>query len=489
MPAPPRRLRLKDELGSLKTLISGHETVKTSPNRNWLVLGLGPDPLALAQSLPRDAAVSYLECPSFFDQAGEDWRSAIPAGWLRVKSFDPQSDQNVIMYHSSMQLFPGFWGPVGAALALPRPAPRGESGEKTALIPLARSRLIATEIGLALQGEGFQVQPMAANGLVPTLEQSRPELYLSINFAGLDPYGAAYSLLARAGVPVAVWCVDNPFHSLSGVRSDYWKNVHLFVTDSWFVEPLTRHGAKNVHHLPLAANQEFFQATPCRPDLADKLLFVGRSAFPGKSDFFAGLTLQDDAWAEAQNMLARGERPDFGWWAERLGIDSFWPGRQARRAGFGAEESGLAWRSMVIREAAKTGNLTVCGDEAWRNHVDAQFTLLPSVDYYGPLASMYASARYVVGATSPLLPHGLTQRHFDVWAAGGCLLTDATPGLGIFPDDLTKPVTFNKASDIVAMAKRLEPDRAGLVKQWKELIAREHTYARRIRTILERISP
>ncbi|MBI4806517.1 MAG: glycosyltransferase [Desulfovibrio sp.] len=489
MPALPRRLRLKDELGVTKTLTSGHETVRTSSSRNWLVLGLGPDPQAMAQGLAPDAVVSYLECPTFFDQAGADWQADIPANWQRVYTFDPLSDQNVLMYQAAMHLFPGFWGPVGAAFALPTPAKRDGSGAKTALIPLVRSRLIASEAAQALQEEGFLVQPVAVNGLVPTLEQSQPEIFLSINFAGLDSYGAAYSLLARAEVPVAVWCVDNPFHSLSGVKSGYWKDVHIFVTDSWFVEPLKRHGARHVHHLPLAANQEFFKATPSRPDLADKLLFVGRSAFPGKSDFFAGLTVQEDAWAEAHTMLARGERPDFGWWAARLGIDSFWPGRQARRAGFAAEESGLAWRSMVIQEASKAGNLAVCGDDDWRKHVDATYTLLPSVDYYGPLASMYASARYVVGATSPLLPHGLTQRHFDVWAAGGCLLTDDTPGLGIFPEELTKPITFKRASDIAVVAKNCGPERDGLIGQWRELIAREHTYAQRIRTILERISP
>jgi len=489
MPALPRRLRLKDELGVSKTLSFGHETVKTSASPDWLVLGLGPDPHALAQSLPPDAAVSYLECPAFLDQAGTDWRSAIPAHWRRVVSFDPQGDQNVLMYQSAMRLFPGFWGQVGAALALPTPARRGESEEKTALIALARSRLIASEAAQALQGEGFQVKPVAANGLVPTLEQTHPELYLSINFAGLDAFGEAYSLLARAEVPVAVWCVDNPFHSLSGIKSGYWKDVHIFVTDKWFVEPLKRHGALSVHHLPLAANQDFFKATPDRPDLADKLLFVGRSAFPGKSDFFAGLALQDDAWAEAQLLLAQGDRPDFEWWANRLGIDTFWPGRQARRAGFAAEESGLAWRTMVITEAARAGSLAVCGDDAWRKHAAAKYTLLPSVDYYGPLASMYSSARYVIGATSPLLPHGLTQRHFDVWAAGGCLLTDDTPGLGIFPEEMTKPVMFKKASDIATVVKNAGPERAGLISEWRELIAREHTYAQRIRTILERISP
>jgi len=487
MPSPPRRLSLTDELGSRKTLMDGHDTVKSSPGQDWLVLGLGPDPKILAESLPPGATVEYLECPAFFEQAGEEWRAAIPAGWRRVESFDPLRDQNVILYKSAMQLFPGFWGPVGAALALPRPATAGKLGLKTVLVPCEESRLIASEAARAFEDEGYTVQPIHLDGLIACLEESRPDLYLSINFAGLDPYGAARSILARAGVPVAVWCVDNPFHSLSGIRSNYWKDVHLFVTDDWFVEPLRDHGALSVHHLPLAADPKFFAAGADRPDLEGKLLFVGRSSFPDKNAFFSGLTLREDVWDDALNMLFRGERPDFGWWAARLNIDSFWPGRQARRAGFGAEQSGLAWRTLVIREAAMTGNLVVCGDEAWKELVDMPFTLMPPVDYYGPLAGMYASARYVVGAVSPLLPSGLTQRHFDVWAAGGCLMTDATPGLKIFPNELTRPITYKTARDIPALAANLEKDRTGVMAAWRELIASEHTYRHRIRAILETI--
>ena len=85
------------------------------------------------------------------------------------------------------------------------------------------------------------------------------------------------------------------------------------------------------------------------------------------------------------------------------------------------------------------------------------------------------------------MPHGLTQRHFDVWAAGGCLLTDATPGLTLFPEELTRPVTYATAEAIPDLANALEHDRNGLVQAWRECIAREHTYTHRVRTLLARI--
>ena len=480
-----RRFRLADELGCSQTPEGGHATVRRAHNRQWLVLGLGPDPEGLAAELPPGSEVSYLECPAFFEQAGAAWRSTIPNGWRRVDAFDPQIDQNVLLYQCAMQLFPGFWGPVWAALVLPAFATSGRTGRRTVLVSAQESRLVGAEVVEALREEGCMVLPVDVGELAALLRHSRPDLFLSVNFAGFDLYGVAQLLLARAGVPVAVWCVDNPFHSLSGLKSNFWKEVHLFVTDQWFVEPLKRHGAKSVHHLPLAANPDFFRATADRPELGDKLLFVGRSAFENKDLFFSGLTVPPDTWNQAQHMLAVGQRPDFAWWADALGIQALWPGLQSRRAGFGADQSGLVWRCMVIARAGAGGNVVVCGDNAWRDHVDEAFPLLPCVDYYGPLANMYASARFVVGTVSPLLPHGLTQRHFDVWAAGGCLLTDATPGLDMFPKELTRPVTYRKADEILPLAASLENERTDLTAAWRELIGREHTYRHRIRSLFD----
>ena len=57
MQSPPRRLRLTDELGVPKTPGPGHDIVRTSRLGDWLILGLGPEPAALAASLPPDASV------------------------------------------------------------------------------------------------------------------------------------------------------------------------------------------------------------------------------------------------------------------------------------------------------------------------------------------------------------------------------------------------------------------------------------------------
>ncbi|MFZ5425428.1 MAG: glycosyltransferase family protein [Thermodesulfobacteriota bacterium] len=488
MPTPPGRMRLTDELGTPKTPHAGHDTVRLSQGRDWLVLGLGPDPAALAGRMPSGARVRYMECPAFSDQAGRDWRDAIPRGWERVESFDPEADATIILYKGGLRLFPGFWGPALAALALPRPGELNQLPARTALFPATKNRLLYRELATELAGNGFTNLVAPWDGLASVLRQGRPDLYLSVNFAGLDEFGQAQSLLRRAGVPVAVWLVDNPFHALSGQKNRFWQDMHLFVTDSWFIRPLMEYGARRVHHLPLAASQNFFKARPDAPSLADKLLFVGRSGFPGRDGFFGGLKPPKDAWAEAEAMLGRGQRPDFEWWVKRTGTDRLWPGKQVRLAGLGAEESGRKWRSMVITEAARAGKLAVCGDQAWRELSDADFDLLPPVDYYGPLAGMYASARCVVGATSPLLPHGLTQRHFDVWAAGGLLATDNTPGLSIFPEDLTRPVTYGRPSELLTVIHSMEAGRAALTAAWRDLISREHTYARRIGTILEAIS-
>jgi hypothetical protein len=489
MPHPCKRLRLADELGVPQTVPGGHDVVNRAPGQEWLILGLGPDPLALAATLPPQARVRYLECPAFWEQAGMAWREAIPASWQRIERFDPLVDQNILLANGSRKLFPSFWAPILAALLLPQPPLPEETGTRTVLLVARQGSLIAPDATAALWDAGWTVRSLTDQaGLVECLENGGPGLFLSINFTGLDRYGEVQAVLARAGVPVAVWCVDNPFHSLSGVKTNAWKDLHLFVTDDWFIEPLRQYGARHVHHLPLAAGRHFLTASPDRPDLADKLLYVGHSAVADKDLFFSGRSIREAFLDQAKAMLDDGQRPDFGWWTSKLGLARLWPGLQSRSAGIGAEESTRLWRARVLTAAAGTGRLAICGDAAWRDLVDRPFEFLPAQRYHGALAGFYASAKYVIGAASLLLPHGLSQRHFDVWAAGGCLLTDDTPGLSLFPPELTRPITYRTASQAAALARSLEPDRAGLIRAWRELIAREHTYSRRIRTLLERIA-
>lgn len=543
MPQRPARLTIRDESGRTRTL-SGHpgQFVFIPPPAAGpggatpgVILGLGPSPATaigiLKHNLHGVAPIRYVEAPAFQEQMDARWSRGIPLGtsalpWPRDTPDAPIPDEvkellrsaALLIYKSALRLFPSFWAPVLAAVRLTRAglpvaavatsnAPSSARSANTAcrvLIPGTPHDLLRQELAHGFTAAGCEVaQHDIPAGSEPSttaalLSSRRPDLFFSVNFRGLDPLGETFHLLRRAGTRTAVWFVDNPFHQLSGMDAPFWQEIPLFVTDASFIEPLKAHGAREVHHLPLAASPGMCNAADIKPSalpvptatLARETVFVGRSSFPEKRNFFAGIQIPPDIATKARAMLASGERPDFFWWAERLGIDTFWPGKAVRAAGLGAEESSLALRIAAVTAAAEHGPTRVFGDEAWRGLLpeSSQLSLSQPVDYYGPLAGIYAAARCVLGATSLLLPAGLTQRHFDVWAAGGLLLTDATPGLDIFPHELTAPVTYASPTDIPAALARLENEPAttrALREAWRAVILGAHTYAHRARAILE----
>lgn len=376
----------------------------------------------------------------------------------------------------------------------------------------ARNGLVWPESARALKNLGHQVSAWEAGTLSLTTVRKMfslppersglreyPALFLSINFHGLDKRGEVFDALRDKGVPVAVWCVDNPWNLLSGLRSNFWQETRLFVTDPSFIPGLRRHGARHVSWLPLATDTDAFTARPGadgdEEGDATRVVFVGRSAFPDKERFFVGQNVPGTMLREAASLAAEGIRPDFSWWLDKLypGNAELWPGSAVRRVSLGAEESSQAFRAACLREAARLG-LTVYGDAGWADMLPAgRFAppvLRPPVDYYAELAAIYASAPFSLAVTSLLLPHGLNQRHFDVWAAGGFCLTDNTPGLDLFPPELAEPVTFRTPADIPDMVRHFSSrpaEKRALADAWRKHIFAEHTYDTRMRGLLKTI--
>ncbi|OIO05145.1 MAG: hypothetical protein AUJ49_01760 [Desulfovibrionaceae bacterium CG1_02_65_16] len=514
----PLRPRILDELGLPKTLPAAADDFLPllDGGPDTLLLGLGPEPAKLPALLglpdAQAARVRYIEAPAAAAQLGEAWRAGIPANFEAVTApSDAEAlrtltrASRVLLYRPGPRLLPGFWGPLLARLRLallpqpPAPKPR------LLWLPGGEADLLRLELREAFEALGWRVRelpsPLAkGESALPALLAGGecPALYLSINFQGLDALGEAAHLLAAAGARVAVWCVDNPLNLLSRLKARFWMDLPLFVTDDWFLEPLTRLGARGAHHLPLAARarqlaDEPQTPAPAKANLAGRLVFVGRSAFPDKAAFFAGCAVPDAARTEATRLMAAGGRPDFGWWLTRLGVERLWPGADARHAAFCAEETGKTWRAACLNRAQADlpGGLTVFGDAGWRELLPADADLRPPVDYYTALPDICASAAACLNCTSPLLPRGLTQRHFDVWASGGLLITDATPGLGIFPHELTRPITFARPEDIAPLLRSLTatPNAAAhgaaLRQAWRAELARAHTYVHRAQTVLE----
>lgn len=527
----PKRMQMRSELGGMLTLPEGESTFEcfprsAAPNAPVLFLGLGPTPecaATLLQGTANHAApIYYIEAGRFQAQTPKGWVKSIPPSWTSLGEaerpetrealsslLDEKPPQTIYFYKHNLRLFPEIWAPILASLQkIPRP---DASAAASVWLPGGEGALLGKELAGAFQKAGFvtkNIDPKLgaqsrSRGLAPLLKERRPTLYFSVNFQGLDAFGESYHTLRQSGAAVAVWCVDNPWHQLSALRSGFWKSCPLFVTDASFIAPLKAHGAEQVFHLPLAAALGVGAEQPKQiKELQEQVVFVGRSEFPNKGSFFAGVQTPDKAEERAEALLLQGARPDFDWWVKQLEIAPLWPGKQVRRAGFAAEQSAQKWRARVLQSVAKHRNLSVFGDENWRPLLAAgldaerfkQVGFHAPVDYYQGLASVYSSAKYSLNMTSLLLPAGLTQRNFDVWSAGGFLLTDETPGLSIFPRELVAPVVFNPPLEENGPLKIMEtvearPEvRRGLARDWRDVIHSEHTYAQRVQTVLQALS-
>ena len=334
--------------------------------------------------------------------------------------------------------------------------------------------------------------------------QGRPRLLLSVNLRGLDAEGRVFHLCRDMGVPVALWLVDNPWHVLSALRLPWWREARIFVTDASFMPELAAARARHVHHLPLAAAPHMWRAQEAIPAEQEKAepLFVGRSAFPHKERFFAAASvperLQNEALALLENNEAPSGGPNYFWWRHRLG-GAAWPGSAVRGAGLGAEICARANRARWLRillegRAGKCDGaggeerppLRIIGDAGWKALLPGA-DILPPVDYYAALPEWYARA-VTLNVTSLLLPHSLSQRQFDVWAAGGVLLSDATSGLDIFAPDIVDAVRLDRPEDFWPRwdALRSRPAYArDLRLAWREHLRQGHEYTHRVRRICQ----
>ncbi len=472
-----------------------------------LFLCLGPEPQQAEKLLSGVTRIYYIDAPDFEAQMPPLWHEQIPKTFQRLDLFGLQEllqthSLEIRAYRQALRLFPSFWAPVLAQCRLNATSriPAARTLQRNRILVAGQPQgLLLKELSAAYGNAGYDVricEESPGRELAQLQEELRAEppcLLLSINFSGLDPYGETAALAKAAGTRVAIWCVDNPWHLLTKLKAPFWKQLPLFVTDAFFCQGLREAGAAFVQHLPLAAWPEGMRQAPTVSEPGTDLLFVGRSEFPGRSGFFAGLKPPEASFETALQLLAQGQRPDFSWWTRQLGMSSLWPGKETRLIGLCAEECAWRLRLQCMQQAASCASLTVCGDAAWQQHLQQNVSLrfLPPVDYYGSLMELYAAANFTLNVTSLLLPQGLTQRHFDVWAAGGFLLTDATPGLTIFPDELTSPVTFQSAPGLNGLCDTLqhlekEPElKQNLAAAWRTLIAQEHTYDIRLATMLE----
>ena len=520
-------LSLPDDAAAWEALPQPHS--QEEQRRDILLLGLGPGrpwELAFVAAAAADGGnIFWLEAPQVAQavmalspakRAGHD---ALPLPWCEVSVDEAMTlvgRCRAYFYRPGLRLAPDFWGPLlgrlyaaclndsgMASLAAPgEAAGPPEVASRMVALPGLHSQLLQQELLYGLRELGFSpclTSPPTARsqGIAHwcrQLERQHPVMLLSVNLRGLDADGRIFHLCRALEIPVAIWFVDNPWHQLSALRLPWWREACLFVTDASFIAPLQEAGARAVHLLPLAVAPHMWRTLPDAARFANLRenppLFVGRSSFPGRNRFFAAARVPQELEACALRRAAMSLRgrdcPHIHWWQTQLAVPG-WPGQAVRSAGLGAENCSCQRRAAWLR-AGLAGGLHVRGDSGWQGHLPPGTPVLPVVDYYGSLPELYGAAGAVLNVTSLLLPQSLNQRHFDVWAAGGLLLADDSPGLELFPPELTAPVRLVHPRDFAVRLAALRKDRAGtyaLCRAWRQHLRERHSYAQRLRQMLE----
>lgn len=496
----PQRVRAPDFAGRPVTLPDEPESWHqlAQGGSNILLLGSGPacpwELPFIKEALTNGSAVFCLDAPYPVAAPAKEGQPRLPKGYEGSWQYvDAETALQLLpgcsayFYRPGMRLAPDFWGPLLARIAL-RSSGLPPKKSNAIWLPGDESLLLHQELRSALKNLGHENICEAGAGSGPELlsiwNGEIPGFAISVNFRGLDSGGSVFEMCRAAGTRLAIWLVDNPWTLLSGIALPWWKQADLFVTDASFISELKRAGARNVWFLPLAAAQHMkIQDTVLNQEIAP--VFVGSSAFANQKSYFSGIKLPEKLRAEAGRLLKEGGCPDFHWWQERRSCQ-LWPGHGVRQVALGADEFSVLRRAQWIAAAQPCG-LKTYGDEGWKKLLPGA-AIEPPVDYYRALPEIYGSSECVLNVTSGLLPQSLNQRHFDVWAAGGFLLSDFTKGLELFPSDLAAAVSLSSPQEFGEKLQMLRDRprlKAELAAEWRETISREHGYADRIATMFE----
>jgi len=365
--------------------------------------------------------------------------------------------------------------------------------------------LTALGVPYAVFRPGKQTPEGGANyikTLFECIRTERPDALLSVNFLGGDMRGALFELLERLRLPFATWFVDSPELLLHGMGAEPSESLVPFTCDPDGPAKLEALGLGGAHYLPLACDAQRFDLSGSvqDADIRFPVSFVGTTWVDKLAQVHRNFRFTAPVLRTFQGVACElAERRPSGPLAHALNrhhpnfaalFTALPPETQNGVLHLLCWEGNRRYRLERVRRLLPLAPLIV-GDRHWMRQLGPEgyhALLHPPLGYYGTdLTHLYASSTINFTCGGVQMPQAANQRHFDVPACGGFLLTDRSRQVEELFDPDTEIVCYDHPEDIVPLAERYTKDRPAamrVIRAARKRIAAQHTYVHRIQTLL-----
>jgi spore maturation protein CgeB len=334
------------------------------------------------------------------------------------------------------------------------------------------------------------------SGFLAGLLEFQPDFLFCINHIGFDKEGRLTELLRESEVPTAVWYVDNPDFIIRAFPQNVSPWVYLFLWDRHYLDDLSAMGFIHLAYLPLAADPKLFR--PYRTPPTWKFGNIEK-AFVG-STWSQRVRQQLARFGNDPEKLAAIEDAARGFirspaYKAREGIAAVYPEFSGLPLPEQIDlEAAALWRASQLHRLESiiplTGlGLQVYGDPAWEDFLPDRGAYGGRIGYHRELPAFYQCVAVNLNVTSLQMKDGLNQRVFEVPAAGAFLLTDFQEALlEIFdPEEVATYHDLEEAGAKLQYYAQRPEERQALAARARERVLGRHTFAHRVRTIMERL--
>lgn len=368
----------------------------------------------------------------------------------------------------------------------------------------------------AFAQEGYNVLEMNKNVSAQSYIESEVELLKQAIVNNNINYVITYDFIEcvskacySTGCQYISWVYDNP-------QKELFFDCVLFPTNNIFVfdqkqkQDLEQIGVKNVHHAPLAISEmKVLKALEDKPkNYISDISFVGQLygiSFLGDIMSKASSKVQDDLmevierffinWNENDDFYgsASDELIDFLDRYENYKLKTEAPlmkTSQYYEAAFLARILAREERIAILNELSNVYKVNLYTRDTDLDGINPTVNIIGGVGYDKAVYRVYRDSKINLNITLHCITSGLSQRVFDVMAAGGFLVTNYQKEVEEFftiGEDLVVYHNYQELKQIVDYYLEHEEEREAIARSGQKKVMEKHTYRLAVEDIMKKM--